>query len=246
LAVKGELFTTQKEHHTMSDEDITAILNKVKKLFALSASSNPNEAAAAAAKAQSLVMQYNLSMSQVTTTTNEEQAPPVYGTMPVETSTRVWKRTLLHVVATTNFCTTTYRPGSPQSTLIGQSHNREVVVQMYHSLVTQLEPMARHAYAENDSSTNATRWMDSFYKGAVRSIFQRLVQEKRAMTTASSACRALVVQTDQHLQEAVHRFFPQIRKAPQTRSRATDGYDAGREAGNRVTFQQAIAHTPNS
>src|SRR5439155_27189213 len=101
--------------------DITPVLTKIKKLLALSASSNPNEAALAAAKAQELLMQHNLTMSQV-----ETHGESKYGEAFVKTGSRVWRRLLLAVIARNNFCEMVYDAATSQAILIGESHNQEV------------------------------------------------------------------------------------------------------------------------
>jgi hypothetical protein len=73
----------------------TTVLTKIKKLLALSTSSNPNEAASAAAKAQELLMQHNLTMSQIETHGQESQYCEAF----VNTGSRVWRRLLLTAIA---------------------------------------------------------------------------------------------------------------------------------------------------
>jgi Protein of unknown function (DUF2786) len=219
-------------------EDITPILMKVKKLLALSTSSNPNEAAVAAAKAQALLMQYNLTLHEVELAGS---STPAYGKASVDTGSRVWRRQLLTAVAKSNFCESVYFSNRKQSVVIGQAHNQEVVIALYHSLVAQLEPMAVAAYRDNGSYQNAQSWMDSFYMGAVETIWRRLEAQKRAMATDSQACRALVVVKDQELQEALHRFYPRLRPGTRKQVQGTDGYFSGREAGKRVTLNKALS-----
>ncbi len=77
----------------------STVLSKIKKLLALSTSSNPNEAALAAAKAQELLMIHNLTLSQV-----EAQGEEKYCEAFVKTGSRVWQRLLLTVIARNNFC----------------------------------------------------------------------------------------------------------------------------------------------
>ncbi len=104
-----------------TENDINAVLAKVKKLFALSTSSNPNEAALAASKAQELLLQYNLSLSQVTE--KDESMRPEYQKTRIEIGTRIWRRRLLTTLARNNFCDVIYQTKSGQAFLVGQKHN---------------------------------------------------------------------------------------------------------------------------
>lgn len=215
--------------------DITPILSKIKKLLALSTSSNPNEAALAAAKAQELLMQHNLTMSQVQT-----QEPSSYERSTVQTGKRVWRRLLLTTIAQNNFCESIYNVTQHISVLIGETHNIEVVTYLYQYLIGQLEPMAVAAHQRSIAPVHGKTWFDSFYMGAVNSIHERLEAQKREMEAASNDCRALVVSKDAELKTAVMKFFPNVRNGGTKRVRSADGYFEGVEAGNRVALNKAI------
>src|SRR2546430_2376324 len=131
--------------------DITPILTKIKKLIALSTSSNLNEAALATAKAQELLMQHNLTMRQVDTHGKQSQ---YCGTF-VKTGSRVWRRMLILVIARNNFCETVYDREIKSVNLIGEPHNQEVVIYLYEYLIGQLEPMAAAAYKLSGTNIHA-------------------------------------------------------------------------------------------
>jgi hypothetical protein len=216
--------------------DITPVLTKVKKLLALSTSSNPNESASAAAKAQALLMQHNLTMSQVET----QDKASSYGQTFVKTGSRVWRHYLLGVLARNNFCEVVYDTATSQACLIGEQQNQEVVTYLYTYLVSQLEPMALTAYKLSGSSIHAKTWKDSFYIGAVQSIKERLEAQKNEMVAASNACRSLVVVKDAELKAAMYKLFPNIRKSTPKRIRCSNGFHEGREAGKCVALNKSI------
>jgi hypothetical protein len=215
--------------------DITPVLTKIKKLLALATSSNPNEAASAAAKAQALLMQHNLTMSQIET---HGQASP-YCEAFVKTGSRVWRQLLLVVLARNNFCEAIYDAATSQSILIGEPPNQEVVSYLYSYLVPQLEAMALTAYRLSGTTVHAKSWKDSFYIGALNSIKERLEAQRREMAAASNACRSLVVVKDAELKAALHRLHPHLRKAPPKNVRSSGFYE-GVEAGKRVALHKGI------
>jgi hypothetical protein len=45
---------------------------------------------------------------------------------------------------------------------------------------------------------------------------------------------------DAELKEAMHQFFPHVRQGAAKQVRSSDGYYAGQEAGNRVSFHKAL------
>ena len=214
----------------------STVLSKIKKLLALSTSSNPNEAALAAAKAQELLMQHNLTMSQIDTNGQESQ----YCEASVKTGSRVWKRSLLTVIARNNFCDTIHDPQIKSTALIGEPQNQEVVIYLHSYLIGQLETMATTAYKLSGTRMHAKSWLDSFYVGATNSINERLKAQKAEMEAASNACKNLVVVKDGELQAAMSKLYPGFRKGKPKHARSLDGYREGVEAGKRVALNKGI------
>jgi len=113
--------------------DISHILDKIKKLLALSTSSNPNEAASAAAKAQALLAQYNLELSQVEAHGGEASD---YGQQDVAVGgVSRWRKTLMLVLARPNFCAVVSYKGTERVSIVGEPHNLEAVKYLYKYLV---------------------------------------------------------------------------------------------------------------
>jgi hypothetical protein len=217
-------------------DDIAPILEKIKKLFALSGSSNPNEAASAAAKAQALLMQHNLTMAHLEATPEEDE----YRCAFIDTGVRVWSRSLLNTLALNNFCVLVYDRRMKKSALIGKKTDREVVVVLYHSLLAQLQSMAAIAYGESRSDRHQGSWRNDFYLGAVVCIQNRLQAQKDAQAAASNACRALIVTSDAALNQAMDLLYPDAKSERQTRVYETEAYTAGREAGDRVVLNAVL------
>lgn len=217
-------------------DDMTPILEKIKKLFALSGSSNPNEAASAAAKAQALLMQHNLTMVHLEAIPEEDE----YRCAFIDTGTRIWSRSLLNALALTNFCVLVYDRPMKRCALIGKKTDREVVVVLYHSLLTQLQNMVTITYRESRSDQHQRSWRNDFYLGAVVCIQKRLQAQKDAQVAASNACRALIVTSDAALKSAMNRLYPRTKLGRQPLTYATDAYVAGREAGDRVVLNAVL------
>ena len=215
--------------------DITPVLTKIKKLLALSASSNPNEAALAAAKAQELLMQHNLTMSQI-----ETHGESKYEQTFINTGSRFWRRSLLTTIARSNFCEVIYEPQIKSAALIGEQHNQEVVIYLHNYLVGQIEPMAMTAYKLSGTMMHGKSWLDSFYIGAINAISERLRAQKNEMAAASNECRSLVVVKDAELQAALHRLYPSIKAGMKKRVRSADGYHEGVKAGSKVALHKGI------
>lgn len=135
-------------------DDKTKVIDRIKKLLALSASPNEHEAASAAEKAQALLAEHNLSMMDVKSETKNEDS------FVIDTDTRSssspWRRRLATACATLYFCeyyyTFHYEPTPKRScgyirhdihNFVGAPHNIAVAKMMFVYLTNTVERLAR-------------------------------------------------------------------------------------------------------
>lgn len=222
----------------MDEHNLTSVIEKIKKLLALSTSSNPHESALAAAKAQELLAEYNLELSHV----QAGEPTAHYTEGMILTGRRVWRRHLLYLLATYNFCESFYDAGKKCMVLIGERHNREVVQYLYEYLAVELEHLALAAYERTYSELPAVTWRDSFYMGALDTLYVRLRAEQSKFTATSHECRALVTVKNEELQKTVRERYPDLHPGRAKRVALCDGYYDGKQAGNAVSLHRAIEH----
>lgn len=233
-----------------------SILAKIKKLQALAAkNSNQHEAAAAAAKAQALLFEHNLTAADVET--NEPAPHDPYGRVEhtlegANRTTVQWRRSLLYVIASANFCTTIYHPGTTRMNVIGKRSNVETVLYLNSVLVREIERLAIEAARSVLSDRSA--YMVSFCRGAVATIHTRLQAQReeseRQATTMSGAMdsgraskNALILRTAaQDLKNAVAHFYPGGLRTTKTRSRisSADGFNDGKRAGHGIAMHRGV------
>ena len=223
----------------MTQESTTerTIISRIRKLLALSASSNPNEAASALAKANKLLLEHNLSMAQIEAATGKKAEG--YIGNEIVTGRRIWQKALLHTIARHNLCYLFSVTGTPYCQLIGQPSNIEVVLYLHKHIQTQLETMATTAYRLTNTKLPPATWKDAFYMGAIQTISVRLEAERYAQDNQT---KALVVRNEDELKDAFKRLFPQmqLRAGGRKTIRSEEGYTQGKEAGHRVTFHKEI------
>ena len=212
------------------------IIDKIRKLLALSTSSNVNEASLAWAKAQKLLLDYNLSMDQINT---ERGTKRNYVREDVHMGNRsVWRATAAYTVCRHNLCDLVRISGTDKVAIIGEKHNIELCRLMIETIIEQLQTLASNAYKLSGSRMHAITWKDAFYMGAIQTIDERLKQERAA---ASNSIRALIVVRDKELEQAKHHLFEgQFQAGKPKYTRSYDGYSAGRAAGHQVRFRKEI------
>jgi hypothetical protein len=226
----------------MSPQD--TILNRVKKLLALTIDrgATPEEAASASAKAQALLFEHNLSMAQVDT--HElgdpiEQIENIDVTMQANNRTIGWKKALLYSVARHNFCSGVYTPGTTIMHVIGKRSNVQVVEYLAASIGQEIERLSKAAAASLLSGKAA--FISSFCNGAVSTIVERLKEQKRVNESASVACTALVVQSKGELDKAIKGFYPHLSHRRRSYSIGnSSGYAAGQSAGRSIGIHAGI------
>jgi len=227
----------------MSPHD--TILNRVKKLLALTEArgATPEEAASAGAKAQALLFEHNLTISQVDThelDTPAESIEQIDLTMDANARTLTWKRTLLYTVARYNFCTGIYTPGTTIMHVIGKRSNVLVVEYMVETIGAEIDRLAK--LAGKTVLSNRAAFVASFCRGAVATINERLKAQAQVNETASAACTALVVQSKGALAAAVKGFYPRLSYSRRSsRIGSYNGFNAGRSAGHDIGLSRGIA-----
>jgi hypothetical protein len=229
--------------------DLNRIVDRVKKLLALSTSTNPHEAALAAAKAQEILFRHNLSMAMVEAELAEGKASSYVKDRFDSGGWMDWRRRLLAAVARNNFCRGVSYQGTRDVGIVGEPHNVLVVKHLYAFLVRELMRQAELEAAAQPGLTadDARSWKRSFYQGAVRTIAHRLTEQRQRDVAADHRAMALVVRKDQELDEAYREHFPGAQPQPEAdepapeqprrkprKPRSTDGYRAGVRAGQRI------------
>lgn len=230
--------------------ELDRVVERIKKLLALTASRNPNEAALAASKAQELLFRHNLSMAMVEAAT--EGGDSAYVADRFDSGGWMhWRRRLLAAVARNNFCRGVSYQGTREVGIVGEPHNVTVVKHLYAFLVRDIIRLADIGVkSERTLDEEEQRaWKRSFYLGAVRIVAQRMAEQHQRDIAADAQSAALVVRKDQELDEAYKEFFPNLggdadddtaevipppKDRGPSRPRRADGYRAGLIAGRTI------------
>ena len=216
------------------------IIDKIKKLLALSTSSNEHEAALAMKNANRLLMEHNLSMSDVTEVDlgniveNEVLSPQMI---------TPWKLTLLNTVMRLNNCQIilnshgVYGKGGKRSVVaIGKEHNIMVSVAMYEYLLTTLKRMAKQA-----GLSNSRMFEDGFTHAVCEKINDIITERNKKQNEFDTQCTALVVVES----AAVQKFIKEKHSNLETKNMRTSitdrqNYAKGHMAGQSVSLNDQI------
>jgi hypothetical protein len=217
------------------------ILERVRRLLALSKSSNEFEAAAAAAKAQELLFKHRLEMNEVPTEDGKNASEPFERhTMKAE-NTATWRGTLLNVIAMNNDCSVIRLHGTfdgkKEYAVVGQKSNFEVCEYLYGYLVQQIDAAAKKHYEMGRSD----QWFTAFRFGAVNAVGETLKEQRRA-SAATPTGMELVVASTAALEKKTKELFPHLTTRNQ-RIGDSGGYQTGQRDGAKIGIRRAMTST---
>jgi hypothetical protein len=223
------------------------IVDRIRKLLALSRSSNEHEAAAAAARAAELMAAHQLEAAMLA-----EDEQPSIDAHEIETTGQAvsWRGALASGIAYSFGCCMFWRPRreggklSVQLMVVGRSGDVDGVRYMYLYLSREVDRLANRAWNQRHEHArqleSARSWKNAFRLGAAATIARRL---RAARDQALQAARAAGHEPTAHAlvrierdTEAVEQFMAQLgtrKKAPPTVS-APNALGAGMVAAGSV------------
>lgn len=240
------------------------LIDKIRKLLALSESPNEHEAARAAERAQAMLAEYNLSMSDVATKETDDNfiidGELKGGSYP-------WKRQLAAMVAKMYFCTYFFTQekllrGEPLIDkrarydvhhFVGAAHNVAVVKLMFKYLADTIDRLAQEA-ADKVPAAGRETYRSSFLWGCGMRVCRRIqdrINATRVPTRASDgstlpALADLYDQTAAQLKAWVNQELGELRSS--SRGRVTDAraMSDGKAAGDRVGLDTQVGSSRSS
>ena len=156
------------------------VIEKIRKLLDLAASSKLGDAENASLLAQKLLIQHNLTLADIKEKDPQDPNIVTHQTV-IEAKGKgdKWKGLLLHTVTQNFLC------GSVTTTtgyvLIGPEGNTAVARELYKWLVLSLTDIGKgeyQAHKDNKGLYSRKTWLNSFYLGAIASIKSKLDRQK--------------------------------------------------------------------
>jgi len=210
----------------------SAILTKIKKLLAMTASPNEAEAAVAMAKAHQLLKEYNLAIDDIEADNRFDIKEETYLTFERE---RKWKTMLITDVCAANFCSILKGVGQTVTLkIVGKEHNILATKIMLDYLFSTIERIAKNVPVAH---------RESYKLGVVSTLGHRLQDLKKQ---DMSECTALVVQEKANIKQ----YFNERGgiSTAMISYKATNGtaYHKGRVDGENISLNQQIGNAGNS
>lgn len=224
------------------------VLSKVKKLFALSKSSNENEAALAAAKARDLLSRYNLSIADVQLEIDSSGLKVVQTEVGAGRILRNWVKNLLLHVASAFDCEHVLKRRSglpPSMVFIGTDTDTQVAKYTFLFLYRELDRLAKEALPRLKAAcaswnTSALRY--AYLDGAVKRIGERLNRLAGKMKSMEKKlCKDLILAKEQFITEYMKKSFSRIKmEYPRSRMVSARAFDMGYSEAGNINLKPAL------
>lgn len=243
----------------MEKENVIQKIQKLLKLqYGAESIGSTGEAFQAAKMVKKLLMEYNLSMSDIDTSDGEQKLTMTKSD-ELAGSDRYgnhWKFQLLGVIASNNLCSA-YKRVSGKMFVIGTEDNVAIVQEFYKYLVKVFRRLAKEHWERKCKEWEQQGYnveyilfadntvMNKFFRSYLEGVPVGL-QENYDSLKPTSAETALVVCHQEAIDEYVKENFTMNDKKPRTRTRKIygDAYNLGAADGRAVSLNRQIAQTP--
>jgi len=219
--------------------DKNPIIEKIKKLLALSASSNEHEAALAASHAQRLLSAHNLAMADI----EAERKPELADKVETAAAKNLpkWARHLSGSVCAAFDCQAIHHPATGKLTFIGVGADVQIAAYTFSFLDRTVRRLCSQymkcAVIASTPSRQRELMRQSYYLGAVSTITVRLREQKQQTPVTPGA----LVPVKEGL---IKRAMEELGAIRTIRSRKSyinpDAYTRGQADGKEVGIRQAL------
>lgn len=233
-----------------------ATILKIKKLLALSRSSNEHEAALAASRAQELLFKHKIEMATVESAIDPKHVTnnavsETFDYAPKGKRNQAWRTKLLNSVAMNNFCKVVIIGGGElkNSCIIGTKSDIEIVTYLFSYLTCEIDRLAkdsgkraRERFMKTGEHVDPFRWYMSFCDGAQTEVHWKLVEQRmKDERDTPTETMALVKRDDQQAEDKMNQMFPSLRKMKTTAaSRDYQANSEGHAAGKDISLRRGL------
>ena len=209
------------------------IVDKIRKLLALSKSGNPNEAALALQKATALMEEHQIKNIDLI----PEQSVTHSELEEVTGQHYIWAKTLAYACAKMFDCTTINYTYCHSFRFIGEEQNILCANQLFWHLFRAWKCLFNTEY-QNDKPADRKLYRKSHGLGFASMIWSRVEEltEKRHENIVKSTGTDLVVVSDAKLKDYMNENFELKKASSRSLTTSSSGYSQGMAAGKKVNL----------
>lgn len=215
-------------------------VDKIRKLLALSKSSNPHEAEMALKKATELMQEHQITHAHLV------PDPEVTHTdlMDLTAQHYVWARKLAQAVAKVFDCKVLWYPGDRTVQFIGEPGNLEATQAMFWHLFKAWKTMCNSDY-KRDKPIDRKNYRKSHGLGFAEVLYDKAtaLTESRKSHIKNVTGKDLVVVHNQKVDSYMEATFKTRPCKTRSLTISSSGYSQGKEAGKKINLNQPVENT---
>ena len=221
---------------TMLSPEQEEIIEKVRKLLALSKSANPHESALALAKAEDLLERHRLDMTAIEMVTGQKEQI-IEDDDPLFDSEKItkWEASLAHGISYLYGCTT-IRVGGKVIKIIGRASDIMFVRYFVSYVTLEFFRLSKDAFYKKRKD-----YKDSWFLGATEEVLKRLKEAKAIVQQTANQFAVMTVNNRYNeAQKKLDELYPQatFNKLNAPDKFNADAYYLGQQAGNKIKLTQ--------
>jgi hypothetical protein len=212
-----------------------SIIAKMKKLFSLAKSDNPNEAKVAMERAQDMMIKHNIEMREV-------KADNTYTSAESDGFKREsMEDKYINSILTNYFYVDIVkggtRYGEKRFTYVGEASNVEMAMYVRDYLLRTFQTLWKKYKKEHNLQSSSKQ---SFYLGLFKGFCAKM--EEQLAQAVESYGKELVLVKDPKVEEKVQEMFPNASKMPSKKVRNSDpgAYNDGFEKGKKINVNRGV------
>lgn len=245
------------------------IIDRIKRIRALTESSNENEAAVAAAKLTEMLQQYDLTLQDVEVPTTDPVTDAVWSDMDSRQLSS-WRTRLSSIVANVTFCEALYgsrwfegekkrnRRVRKVVYFVGHGADAEVAKYLYETLAAKVDALATKRTSEYiadyitetggddpwrvGGDAHPMVFRNSWMSGALSAVAHVLYKQYGTFAQSSNNAKALIKVKDDAIAVFMEEKYPKLKNIHSTSSGGTnwDAYKQGQQDGSNIRASRAL------
>ena len=230
--------------------DLDKIKSRIEKMLRKAESAKEigslHEAEVFAKTANKLLMEYNLSMSDINLGENKQNINDFGLELKYNKTDGDWMVRLYHTVAKFNLCKVIKIGHSNKITILGEKYNIEIVTYICSQLVHTIKSLCSQRWKDYDGPEKRNTFKRGYYIGAVNGLYEKLEQQQQELNREMVGVTALIKTNEVAIQEKVSQMFNNLKKGKSKRLSGSDGATLGKIDGKNLQINKGIGNEQNS
>ena len=230
--------------------DLDKIKSRIEKMLRKAESAKEigslHEAEVFAKTANKLLMEYNLSMSDINLGENKQNINDFGLELKYNKTDGDWMVRLYHTIAKFNLCKVIRIGKTTKIVIIGEKYNVDLVMFISSQLVHVIKSLCSQRWKEYNGFEKKNTFKRGYYSGAVVGLYSKLREQQEELNREVVGVTALIKTNEVAIQEKVSQMFNNIKQGKSKKLSGNDGQTMGRIDGRNLQINKGIGNEQNS